>query len=159
AFDLGAALAAAEPYLKAGRNPYLVHVGSGIATLGELREDALARRIPDGVRYVGVGVGKRWSRHFMKVAAERSAGYFTQINPDEPVTWRAFELFATLGTPRLLDVKVVDNAEQATFLSYASSVAQGEEVCAVARLGPGVALPESVTVSGLLDGRPYTQVL
>ena len=43
---------------------------------------------PTGTRYVGVGVGKRWSRGFMKPAAERTGGYFTQINPDEPIAWR-----------------------------------------------------------------------
>ena len=62
-------------------------------------------------RYVGVGVGKRWARSFMKAAADRTGGYFTQINPDEPIAWRAFDLPATLNTPRLLDVKVVDSAE------------------------------------------------
>ena len=51
-------------------------------------------------------------RGFMKAAAERTGGYFTQINPDEPIAWRAFELAATLNTPRLLDVQVVDDAEQ-----------------------------------------------
>src|SRR5205823_13600169 len=76
ALDLGGALAAAGPFLKAATNPYLVHVGSGIATFGERQEDVLARRIPKGAHYVGVGVGKRWSRTFMKSAAESSAGYF-----------------------------------------------------------------------------------
>ena len=43
---------------------------------------------------------------FMKAAAEQTGGYFTQINPDEPIAWRAFDLLATLNTPRLLDVSV-----------------------------------------------------
>ena len=64
------ALKEAEPFLAAGRNPYLVHVGSGIPVLGERREDVLAKRIPDGVRYIGVAVGKRWSRNFMKRTLE-----------------------------------------------------------------------------------------
>jgi hypothetical protein len=46
----------------------------------------------------------------MKTAAERTGGHFTQINPDEPIGWRAFELFATLNTPRLFDVEVTDGA-------------------------------------------------
>jgi hypothetical protein len=32
---------------------------------------------------------------FARSAADRSGGYFTQINPDEPVAWRAFDLLAT----------------------------------------------------------------
>jgi tetratricopeptide (TPR) repeat protein len=115
----------------------------------------LAKRVPEGVRYVGVGVGKRWARGLMKAAAERSGGYFTQINPDEPVAWRAFDLFAALNTPRLLDVKVVDAAERATFLCPTSALAQGEELCAVARVGPGEPVPEAVVISGTLGGRPF----
>jgi ferric-dicitrate binding protein FerR (iron transport regulator) len=159
ALDLGRALQEVGPFLNAVANPCLVHVGSGIAAMGERRDDVLARRIPDGVPYVGVGVGKRWSRSFMKAAAERSGGYFTQINPDEPVAWRAFELLATLKTPRLLDMKVVDNAERATFLTYAGSLAQGEELCAITRLGSDEPMPEGVTVTGTLDGRPFQQVV
>jgi hypothetical protein len=158
--DLGGALAAAGPFVRAGKNPYLVHLGSGIASLGEAREDVLAGRVPEGTHYVGVAVGKRWARGFMKAAAERSDGFFTQINPDEPVGWRAFELFSTLNTPRLLNVQVVDNAEKVRFLTCAGSLAQGEELCAMACTGTEKdPLPESLTVSGTLDGKPYRQVI
>jgi hypothetical protein len=160
AFDLERTLHEAEPFLKAGKDPHLVHVGSGIAAMGEQRADVLAKSLPDGVRYVGVGVGRRWGRDFMKQAAERTGGYFTQINPDEPISWRAFELSATLNTPRLLDVRVAGAADRLTFLSHASSIAQGEEVCAIARLGPDAKdLPPSVTVTGTLDGQPFRQDL
>jgi len=155
--DLGKALNAAEPFLKAAQNPYLVHVGSGHAALGETKADALVRRLPEGVHYVGVGVGKRWNRALMKAAAERSSGYFTQINPDEAINWRSFELFSALTTPRLLGVKVVDNAEKATFLSQTSAVTQGEEICAMTRLEAGAALPQTVTVTGTLDGKTFTR--
>src|SRR5205823_1249916 len=133
--DLDRGLTAAAGLLRKSANPHLLHVGSGLAVLGERREGLLAGLIPAGTRYVGVGVGNDWGRGFMKLAAERTGGYFTQINPDEPVAWRAFDLLATLNTPRLLDVKVVDPAGKAHFLNHASVVAQGEEVCAVARLG------------------------
>jgi hypothetical protein len=156
ALDLAQALDGTRPFVTAGRNPYLVHVGSGLATLGERDQNALLRHIPDGVHYVGVGVGKHWGRAFMKAAAERSDGYFTQINPDEKTTWRAFDLMATLNAPRLLNLHVVDNAERAVFLLHDSSLAQGEELCAVARIGPDAAsMPRSVTVSGKLDGKPF----
>jgi len=155
--DLGKALAAAEPFLKSAQNPYLVHVGSGLPVLGETKADVLAKRLPDGVPYVGVGVGKRWNRALMKAAAERSGGFFTQINPDEPVNWRSFELYSALTAPRLLDVKVVDDAEKATFLTCASAVSQGEEVCALASLPAGAKLPEAVTVTGTLDGKTFSR--
>mgnify|MGYP000296450302 CR=1 FL=1 len=34
-------------------------------------------------RYVGIGVGKRWSRAFMKMAADRTGGAVDQPNPVE----------------------------------------------------------------------------
>src|SRR5262249_12790707 len=66
ALDLGRALSEAATALAKGPNAYLVHVGSGIAAMGERRPDALAKHLPAGVRYVGVGVGRRWARSFMK---------------------------------------------------------------------------------------------
>jgi len=162
ALDLERALAATEPFCKAGKNPYLVHVGSGVPVLGRRDIDVLVKQIPQRTHYVGIGVGKRWSRNFMKTAAARTGGYFTQINPDEQVAWRAFELVATLNTPRLLNVSVVDNAEQLTFLCYNDSLAQGEELCAIARFDAGRAIPNSslpnwVEVTGLLDGKIYRE--
>src|SRR5207244_13552231 len=66
------------------------------------------------------------------------------------------ELSATLNTPRLLDVKVLDNSKRVTFLTYASSIAQGEESCAVAQAGPEIkSWPDSVTITGKLDGKPF----
>jgi ferric-dicitrate binding protein FerR (iron transport regulator)/tetratricopeptide (TPR) repeat protein len=158
ALDLGQALSAAEPLLKAAKNPYLVHVGSGVAAMGEKRDDVLAKRLPAGTRYVGVGVGKRWNRNFMKIAAERSGGFFTQINPDEPVSWRGFELHAALTMPRLLDVTVTDNAGR-PFLVCANSISAGEEVCAAIRLDEEAPLPLSVKVAGSLDGQPFERAL
>lgn len=155
ALDLGKALDAAAPLLEQGANGHLVHVGGGYAALGEHRDAELFKRLPAKARYVGVGVGKRWNRAFMKTLAERSGGYVTQINPDEPVAWRGVELAATLAAPRLLDIKVVDNAERVAFLTDAASLAQGEELAAVARVVPGQPLPESLTISGTLDGQPY----
>jgi ferric-dicitrate binding protein FerR (iron transport regulator) len=160
ALDLGKALKLDENiHWSDVKDPWLVHVGSGIAAMGERRDAELVKRIPAGTRYVGVGVGKRWNRSFMKLAAEKTGGYFTQTNPDEPVAWRAFDLAATLDTPRLLDVKVTDRDGKAAFLPFTTLVAQGEELAAVARVEKDAALPEAVVVSGTLDGAPYRQEL
>jgi ferric-dicitrate binding protein FerR (iron transport regulator) len=159
ALDLGQALKLEALTRSDVKNPWLVHVGSGIAAMGERRDPELVKRIPDGTTYVGVGVGKRWNRSFMKLAAEKTGGYFTQINPDEPVAWRAFDLAATLDTPRLLDVKVTDRDGKATFLPFTTLVAQGEELAAVARVDREAALPEAVVVTGILNGEPYRQEL
>jgi tetratricopeptide (TPR) repeat protein len=160
ALDLGNALAEAAPVLKAAKNPWLVHVGSGIAAMGERREQELIQRIPQGARYVGIGVGKRWARNFMKAAAEQTGGYFTQINPDEPISWRTFDLVATLNTPRLLNVTVTADPPECQFLTDTGSVAQGEEFWAVARLGPETKnLPETLRITGVVDGKPFAESL
>src|SRR5262249_28451687 len=155
ALDLGGAFDAALACLKGARNPHLVQVGSGTASLGEQRTEVLAKRIPEGVRYVGVGVGKRWERALMKAAAERTAGHFTSINPDEPLTWRTFELSAALDAPRLHRIEVEDADGKVNFLPYATSLVQGEELAAVARLPETQEVPRRVRITGLLDGRPY----
>jgi ferric-dicitrate binding protein FerR (iron transport regulator) len=157
ALDLGRALAEARPLLEAAKAPHLVHVGSGVAAMGERRQDVLVKWLPAATRYVGVGVGRRWNRALMKAAAEATAGYFTQVNPDEPLAWRGFELAATLDTPRLLDISVADKAGAATFLPFARLAAQGEEVAAVCRVEGK--LPTAVVVKGTLGGKPFEREL
>jgi ferric-dicitrate binding protein FerR (iron transport regulator) len=164
ALDLGRALTDAEPLLRAGQNSYLVHVGSGLTAMGR-RQEKLAELLPNGVHYIGVGVGKHWGRSWMKEVAEKTGGYFTQINPDEPIAWRAFDLVSTLNTPRLLHVQVApgDAADAPRFLTDSGLVAQGEEVCAVAQVARGadgsLKLPRSVVVTGVIDGLPYRREL
>src|SRR5262249_11443322 len=48
ALDLGKALSEAAAHLKKGASPFLVHVGSGIAAMGERRQDVLVGRLPAG---------------------------------------------------------------------------------------------------------------
>ena len=84
ALDLEKALRTALPLPEKARNPYLVHVGAGIPAMGEKRDDVLAQLIPTNVRYVGIGVGKRWNRSFMKQAAERTSGTSRTSIPMNP---------------------------------------------------------------------------
>ncbi|MCI0684634.1 MAG: FecR domain-containing protein, partial [Gemmataceae bacterium] len=158
--DLEQALRKAVELAKNAKNPHIVHLGAGVPSLGEPKDDVLARLLPEDVRYIGVGVGKKWNRAFMKMAADRTGGYFTQINPDEPVAWRAFDLLATLNTPRLLDVRVIDPDERVTYLTDAVTLAQGEEICAYTR-GPTdkFAIPKKVIVTGRLEGKPFHREL
>jgi len=166
ALDLQKALAATRAFVDAAENPVLVHVGSGIPVLGERGKDKLVAMIPDRARYVGVGVGRRWNRNFMRAAAARTGGYFTQINPDESVSWRAFELLSTLNAPRLLNIKVTagdgamhnddDNGKMIPLHTMNDSLSHGEQLCAVGRIESGQEIPSSVTVSGLLEGEPFT---
>ena len=157
ALDLEGALAAAGDALTDFQGANLVHLGTGIAVLGKRETNELVKLIPAGVRYVGVGVGKRWSRGFMAEAAAQTGGYFTQINPDENVPFRAFELVSTLRTPRLMKVTVTDPAGKWRFLTFGDSLAEGEELCAVARLGEAEPLPAMVTIAATLDGKAWSR--
>ena len=158
ALDLQQGLQAALKVAKETKNPHLLHIGTGIPAMGERDAGKLAALLPESVRYVGVGVGKRWNRAFMKAAAERTGGLFTQINPDEAIAWRAFDLYATLNTPRLLDVQVFDANGKARFLMETSMIAQGEELCALTRVDTNQsAVPGKVVLKGTLDGKAFTK--
>ena len=150
----------------AGQERVLVHLGSAIPVLGQQDQGELLRLLPDGSAYVGVGVGKSWSQSFMKQAASQTGGYFTKINPDEEVSWRAFELSSLLNTPRLLQVAVTAKQKAGNgqrkandWLNFADTIVQGEEICAVVRLAASQKLPKSVAVTGLLDGRPWRRTV
>ena len=154
ALDLDAGLTAAAESMNRREHPLLVHLGSGNAVLGERRAEVLAGRLPQRATYVGIGVGKGWARNFMYLAAQRCRGSVTEINPDEPVAWRAFDLFATLNTPRWTEVRVVDDSGKAHFLLASSTVAQGEELCAVARYPADSPLPRTLRVLADREGEP-----
>jgi ferric-dicitrate binding protein FerR (iron transport regulator)/tetratricopeptide (TPR) repeat protein len=158
ALNLEQAIYDATPLLQAGPNPHLVHVGGGVASIGEQRADELVKRIPPGARYVGIGVGKRVSPAFMKVAAERTGGLFTQVNPDEPIGWRGFEIASTLNAPRLLNVHIdTPGINGVRFLTFTSALAHGEELAAVANVTH--AMPRDVAVRGTMDGQPFEKAI
>lgn len=159
ALDLEKALHRCRPFCRSADDTIFVHVGSATPVIGERDRKKLLGLLPPDIEYVGVGVGKRWSRSFMKSAAGETGGYFTQINPDEKVSWRSFELLSTLNAPRLTDVKVDSDRLGVRFLTFAETVAHGQEIAAIARTPQGNRPLDSVTVSGMLNGQPFRRTL
>ncbi len=159
ALDLGNAFDSLKPLTEFTDNSVVVHVGSGVPILGEREAHRLVQMLPENAKYVGVGVGKRFNRSLMKLAAARSGGYFTQINPDESTSWRGFELVSTLNTPRLLDVKVATDSGACEMLSMQDSLADGEELCAIGRYENAKEAPTELTITGRLDGQPFTETV
>lgn len=162
AMDLEQALTKCVELSESPFETLIVHTGSAIPVLGEQDQSALLSLLPEDAGYVGVGVGKRWSRPLMKAAASRSGGYFTQINPDEDLAWRAFELSSLLNTPRLLDVNVTSKGKgekPSEWLNFAGTIVDGEQICAVTQLNADQPLPRSVLVSGVLNGKPWKRTL
>jgi ferric-dicitrate binding protein FerR (iron transport regulator) len=156
ALDLEKALTAATKATAASRDNFLVHLGSGVPILGTKRDDELIKILPTHAKYVGIGVGKKWNRSLMKQAASKTGGYFTQINPDENIAWRSFDVISTLSAPRLLDILVTDD-RGGELLCYADSLAHGEELSAIARYDAKQGFPANFTITGTLDGRPFRQ--
>ena len=139
-------------------NPVIVHLGSGIPILGERNTVALLNELPD-CPYVGVGIGSRWNRPLMKAAAGKTGGYFTQMNPDEPARWRAFDLLSTLNAPRLVNLEVSAPNTGFVFHSFQSTLAQGEELCAIAKLPAGSPAPSQIALHGLVAGKEWHKVV
>ena len=106
----------------------------------------------------------------MESGARRTGGHVTQINPDEAVAWRAFDLLSTLNAPRLTEIAVhstptrsvskdehpATTASEPAFLLLTTSLAHGQELAGVARVPKGQALPPSLTITGKLNGKPYS---
>ena len=159
ALDLETAFRAAAEVAANVANPCLVHLGSGYPKLGEDDHETLAALLPEKATYVGVAVGNRWNLALMKRLAGNSGGYFTQINPNEPVTWKAIELMSRLNAPRLTNTRVVDDREKLAFLNMSDVVCQGEELFAVTQMDADARLPEFVEVTGRIDDEPYSKRL
>ena len=169
ALDLSQALQAVQQQATGNRETWIIHLGTGIPVLGERDQTTLMRQLPAKGRYVGVAVGKRWSKSFMETAASHSGGHVVQINPDEAVAWRAFDLLSTLNAPRLTEIAVssevdkqvadVPRVASVQFLPLTNWLSHGQEFAAVARVRIGDALPKSVVIAGKVNGEAYSQTV
>jgi len=79
--------------------------------------------------------------------------------PTNRFSWRAFDLAASLDAPRLFRLQVSAAAGKTAFLGCSQTVMQGEELCAVTRLGADDKMPESMMVRGYLAGQPFEREL
>jgi len=133
ALDLGRALNEAKPLLSVGKILSLVHVGSGIAAMGEGKVDQLVKRLPRAAlrRHRR---GRRWNRSFMQAAAEASGGYLTQVNPTSRSAGAAWRLprRSTRRAWWMFTSRIRGNAR---WLPFTRLVCQGEEVAPSPRRG------------------------
>ena len=147
ALDLEQALRAVPKQVRGKRDVWIVHLGTGIPVLGERDNNTLLRLLPTHARYVGVAVGKRWSKSFMETAANHSGGHVTQINPDEAVAWRAFDLLSTLNAPRLTEIAVRSTSPRSVSVDGTKSVDDANSSAAKRRRNlAGGDNPRSVSV-------------
>lgn len=164
ALDLGQALKGVQQQMIADREAWIVHLGTGIPVLGERDLTTLQRMLPTEARYVGVAVGKRWSKSFMETAAQRTGGHTVQINPDEAVSWRAFDLLSTLNAPRLTEIALMSKSNGSKagvntplFHLLTNNLAHGQELAGVARFAIDEPFPANIVLTGKVNGQPYTE--
>lgn len=115
------------------------------------------------------------------LAVSRTGGLSVQINPDEDVAWRVFEVFSKLHSPRLVNVKVAIRKPKAEsgetqepksevtnlksempdpqFLLFSNTICQGEEIGPVCRVADGESPPIEITVTATLNGQPWSQTI
>jgi hypothetical protein len=170
ATNFAAALSKATELL-AGTQPddaMLVYIGDGVVTTGAKNLDALRAQIAGKLKFVGVGVGDGPDTQTLESLAAATGGYATTIDLADDVGWRAFDLVATLHTPRVvgLEAKLLDASGAlvpSTAYLKTPQLADGEELELVAKIaGTGsqagaAASPAFAVVSGTLGGKPWEQ--
>jgi hypothetical protein len=141
----------------------VVYLGDGIATEGETDTGKLAALLPRGLPFVGVGVGKSVDTTRLEALAGATGGLAVEIDPEESIAWRVFDLVAALGTERLTgidaqaldaDGKVMTGAE---LTLSRTAISEGEEVRVTGRFGYG--LPVAVRLRGSVGGKAFEETL
>ncbi len=158
ATNLEAALRDAAKAIEGVPGGHVVVVGDGIATDGERDPAALAKLLPAEVPLVGIAVGKRVDLALLSALSAAGGGALVQIDRDESLAWRVFDLVAGLNTPRLVGLEAValDARGQPLVGEMQLSrtvAAAGDEVRAVGRFGPG--FPSKIALRGRLAGKPF----
>ena len=153
ATNLGAGFDAAAEVVRKHKlkNPHILYLGDGVATDGEKTIADLPRLIPRSCKFVGVGIGKKVDSLFLQEAANRTGGTYANINPNEDIDWRVFDLLASLNTPRMTNIQVElldDGGGLMEAIAYPSSsvLAAGETLTVTAMSDKS--LPASIRFQG-----------
>lgn len=159
--NLPAALATARELLaKAPEGEaHVLYLGDGVATSEATRPKALAEAL-EGTKFVGIGMGDVMDVPLLRTLADETGGFAITVPRGDDLRWRAFDLVATLNTPRLLEVRAeVEGANgepiaQATAYGPAQ-IAAGEDALFVARLPAGESA-ERVRLRGVVRGEAWS---
>jgi tetratricopeptide (TPR) repeat protein len=165
ATDAAAGLdAALVRFTRAGATrPVILYLGDGVVTAGPRQLDELRARLTGQAvkpMFVGIGLGEGPDTLTLGSLAGATGGLMATIDLSDDLRWRAFDLIATLNTPRItgLTAQLYDAAGKGLpgALLRSPQLADGEELEVVARLP--AATPASVLeLRGWLDGAPWNQ--
>ncbi|SPP63483.1 marine proteobacterial sortase target protein [Nitrospira lenta] len=105
-------------------------------------------------RLFTIGIGSAPNSHFMRKAAEFGRGTFTHIGSTSEVQAQMDAIFRKLERPVLTDLRIdgIDDRVE-MFPPRIPDLYEGEPVVVVLK---GPALPETVTVQGLIGSAPWT---
>ncbi len=139
--------------------PAILYLGDGVVTAGPRQLDALRQQIAGKAMFVGVGVGDGADTMTLGALAGATGGMMATIDLSDDLRWRAFDLIATLNTPRItnLSAELRDSAGALLpgALLRSPQLADGEEAELVAKLPPGQPAPARVLLRGTASGAPW----
>jgi hypothetical protein len=171
ATDLGSSFAFALQQLDAvaagqpADTRMLLYIGDGVVTAGERRLDALRDQVRGRLQFVGVGIGTGVDVSNLQNFAAATDGYATQMDLGEDLSWRTFDVIATLHTARAAQVKVTAIDASGTpvpgIVGHVrdAQLAEGEELEWVgmsAISSKPTALPVALLVTGVVAGSPWS---
>ncbi|MBW2524402.1 MAG: FecR domain-containing protein [Deltaproteobacteria bacterium] len=167
--DLEAGLKSALRWLgkeEAGADaqPTIVLLADGIATGGQREGERLTELVAGKAEVIGIALGDRVDASVLGSLADATGGRYVQWQPQEDLSWKVFDLVASLHTPRLgsLAARLVDGqgrvVEDATAYLASRQLAAGEAATVVARW-PRSTAPTALVLTGSLAGRRWTHEL
>ncbi|HEY3357728.1 MAG TPA: VIT domain-containing protein [Polyangia bacterium] len=161
ATDLGALFDVALKRLHGVAQPAVVYIGDGRPTVGELEGDTLAERLTRSIagsnaRLFTIGVGADANHGLLDRLARIGGGGAFRVDLSEQAVQEALRFVGQVKTPTITGLKFEAGAGlDQVFLSSAGKLSRGQEVTLLARTHHP--LPDSVTVSGELAGKPFSK--
>jgi len=121
---------------------HVLYLGDGVATADDQHPKRLAEALGEDATFVGVGMGDVVDLPLLRTLADRTGGYVITVPRGDDLAWRAFDLIATLNTPRLLGVQAELQGAGGEPIGKATAygpaqIASGEDALFVARLPAG----------------------
>jgi Flp pilus assembly protein TadD/quercetin dioxygenase-like cupin family protein len=161
ATDLGALFDVALKRLHGAAQPAVVYIGDGRPTVGELEGDTLAERLTRSIagssaRLFTIGVGADANHGLLDRLARIGGGSSFRVDLSEQAVQEALRFVGMVKTPTITGLKLDAGAGlDQVFVSSAGKLSRGQEVTLLARTHHP--LPDSVTVSGELAGKPFSR--
>lgn len=160
AIDAALARFAADSAKDSATQPVILYLGDGVITAGPRQLDELRGHLAGKAMFVGLGLGEGPDTMTLGSLAGATGGLMATIDLSDDLRWRAFDLIATLNTPRVtgLTAQLFDQDGKGLpgALLRSPQLADGEELEVVARV-PATTPAVTLELRGTRDGSPWLQ--